>query len=138
MSKANKKAIDLDAFLNETVGEGITIRLYGKEWKLKAEIPALFMLRLRSTMQEDEDHELSFEEELDLLRALMDPPSQVDELLAAGLSQSAFGAIIRVALASYTGTDPNLVLHVDDTESGEATGKAPMRSSSTGRTSKQT
>ena len=149
MSKA-KTTVDLDAFLNEALGQGTVIRLYNRDWKLKAEIPALLMLRLRSELSSDEA-ELTFEQELDLLRALMDPPSQVDELLAAGLGQSAFALLIQVALATYSGADPAAVIETMRAEqaarnalaNGTPTvnpGKAPAgtRSSRTGRGSKRT
>ena len=141
MSKAANK-IDLDAFLRESLGEGTVITLYGRDWHLKPEIPALLMLRLRSELDGD-DSELTFEQELDLLRALMLNPHAVDELLAAGMGQSAFSALIRIALASYSGIDPQEVLELMEAErNAEASvnqgkvGKTP--SSRTGRGSKQT
>jgi hypothetical protein len=146
MSKAQKK-IDLDAFLNESLGTGTVITLYGKDWHLKPEIPALLMLRLRNELEGD-DSELTFEQELDLLRALMANPDAVDELLAAGMGNSAFTALIRIALASYSGIDPKQVLELMEAEKqaeangeesvnqGKAVKKTP--SSRTGRGSKQT
>jgi hypothetical protein len=145
MSKAQKK-IDLDAFLKESLGTGTVIRLYGKDWHLKPEIPALLMLRLRSELDGD-DSELNFEQELDLLRALMANPNAVDELLASGMGQSAFTALIRIALASYSGIDPQEVLELMETErQAEAAAETSVNqgkvkktpSSRTGRGSKPT
>lgn len=158
---SNKTAAtaDLDAFLAEVTGEAPVIRLYGRDWELKPEMPALLMLTLRSTLA-NEDDTLTFEQEVDLLRSLLANPQQVDDLLTAGMGANAFTALIRVALAVYAGADPHLVVQemvqeardareaaeTEGTEPGEAEpeGKAPARkttrtsSSKSGKRSKRT
>ena len=135
---------DLDAFLPEILGQGATIRLYGTDWKLKPEIPTLLMLRLRQDLG-DPDAETSAEQEIELLRSLLDPPEQVDALLAAGLGRTAHLLLIRVALAAYTGRDPEeLLAEIRAEAAGESPGEAeggqkpPTSSPSTGRGSKRT
>ena len=135
---------DLDAFLPEILGQGATIRLYGTDWKLKPEMPTLLMLRLRQDLA-DPDANTTEEQEVELLRALLDPPEQADALLTAGLGRSAHVLLIRVALAVYTGRDPQELLdEIRGEASGESPGEAeggqkpPTSSPSTGRGSKRT
>lgn len=147
---SRKPTADLDAFLAEVTGEAPVIRLYGRDWELKPEMPALLMLTLRSTLAGDDDT-LTFEQEVDLLRSLLANPAQVDDLLAAGMGANAFTALIRVALAVYAGADPVAVVQEMVSEAraakqdaGEPVGKAPARkqtrtsSSKSGRSSKRT
>lgn len=103
MSRKQAPAADLDAFLAEVLGQGPRIRLYGRTWQLKPELPSLLMLRIRSVLA-NPDEALSDQDELDVLGALLDPPEQLDELVAAGLGSTAFAALIRIALGIYSGT----------------------------------
>ena len=102
------------------------------------------MLRLRQDLGNPEA-ETTPEQEIDLLRSLLDPPGQVDALLSAGLGRTAHLLLIRVALAAYTGRDPQELLDEIRAEAagdgqGEAQGgeKPPTSSPSTGRGSKRT
>ena len=96
--------VDLDSFLEEILGKGKSFTLYGKVWKLRAEVPAAVMLTLRS------EEETTDEQELELFRQLLDPPDQMDELLAMGLGALAFSVVVRIALGVYSGQTPDEVL----------------------------
>lgn len=99
-----KDTVDLDAFLDEILGKGKSFTLYGKVWKLRAEVPAAVMLSLRS------EEETTDEQELELFRQLLDPPEQMDELLNMGLGALAFSVVVRIALGVYAGQTPDDVL----------------------------
>ena len=100
----NKETIDLDSFLDEVLGKGKSFTLYGKTWKLRAEVPAAVMLTLRS------EAETTDEQEFELFRQLLDPPEQMDELLKMGLGAMAFSVVVRIALGVYSGQTPDEVL----------------------------
>lgn len=105
MTKHNtNETIDLDAFLDELYGEGKHFKLYGKQWKLKSDLPAGIRLALR------EDKDLTVEQEVDLFKELLDPPSQYDELINLGLGATAWDAILRIALGTYGNLTPEQVL----------------------------
>lgn len=136
------KVTDLDPYMSEMLGEGARFRLYGVEWQLKPEMPTLLMLRIRQEM-ENPDEETKPEDEIALLRALLDPPEQADSLLEAGLGRAALLILIRVALAIYMGVDPKSVLdEAKAGDQGEAEGAetpppSETSSSSSGRGSKR-
>ena len=96
---------DLDALLSETLGHGPSFKLYGRTWHFKPEVPSLLMLRIRRAAA-NPDEQLTDEQELELLGALLDPPSQADELVAAGLGSTAHATIIRIAIGVYSGQSP--------------------------------
>ena len=102
--KTNSDAIDLDAFLESLYGEGRRIKLYGKIWTLKSDLPAGIRLALR------EDRELSADEETNLFKAILDPETQYDELVELGLGATAWDAILRISLGSYMDMSPEEVL----------------------------
>jgi hypothetical protein len=146
------KTVQLDAFLAEILGEGIVINMYGHDWTLQPEIPALFMLRLQQEMS-NELEQIPFDREMDLLRSLLKPPSQVEEMLNLGLSPTAFTILLRVALAAYSGQDPNETIAtlrqeqealrearetVENLGKEEELPKGKTPSSNTGATSKRT
>jgi len=119
--------IDLDAFLNETVGEGRTITLLGREWRLARELPALLMLRL----QAGDSGILNDASEMTLLKACFNPPEQVDEMVEAGLGWSGLTVVTQVAVGVLSGRDPDEVLadlratqatNAGDAAQGEAEG----------------
>lgn len=137
--------VDLDAFLTEVIGEGQVIRLYGRDWRLKSEVPALLMLRLQRELDSDDDT-LEEEKQLALLRAMFDPPSQVDEMVDAGLGWSALIVVTQVAIGVLSGRSADDILadlrkvKAAEAASGEAGGptEAPTSSRTTGPTSKRT
>lgn len=96
--------IDLDNFLEELYGEGRFIKLYGKNWKLKSDLPAGIRLALR------QDDDLSVEQEVELFKEILDPPSQYEELMALGLGSTAWDLILRLSLGAYTNLTPEEIL----------------------------
>ena len=117
---AGADTIDLDRFLDETLGRAPQVTLFGKTWKLRPEMPALAMLQLRAVADGQVDESGTFETEIGLLRTLLAPASQVDELLEAGAGPTALTVLLRVAIGHYTGQTAGEVL---DTLRAEQSGE---------------
>lgn len=134
---------DLDAFLTEALGERKTFRLYGRDWTLTPEMPSLLMLRLQRDLS-SEDDTLNTDGQLTLLKAMFDPPEQVDDMVALGMGWSALMVVTQVAMGLLSGRSAEDVLAdlrtVQQASQGEAQGPtpAPTSSVSTGRSSKRT
>lgn len=100
-----KSSADLDAFLTEIQGEPVEITVQGRRWLFAAEIPAIVLLRLKAAAA-DPDYVGSDNEDIELLRAMMTPPTQVEDLLATGITSSGLELLIRVVMGVYAGSSP--------------------------------
>lgn len=103
MAKKNIPVVDIDPFLAEAGAEAKAFSMYGKTWTLAPEMPALAMLRWQ-TAEAKGDAGLGIQ--VDTLRVILQPASQVDEILEEGVGALGLAAILTVALAVYSGEDP--------------------------------
>ena len=116
------RTVDLTAALLEIEGEPIEVNLLGRVWVFAPELPAAAVLRIKAAAA-DPEYEASDEDDLEFLRSMMTPPTQVDELLQAGITTSGLALLIRVVMGVYAGSTPEQVLLAikaeRDTENGE-------------------
>ncbi len=92
--------IDFDAAMSELFGEPIHVTMFGQTWTFANEIPASAILKLKAAASGEGDTDL---DDIQLLRAMMTPPTQVDELLAAGISLTGLEMLIRVVIGLQKG-----------------------------------
>lgn len=104
-----KSSADLDAFLTEMQGEPVEITVQGRRWLFAAEIPAIVLLRIKAAAA-DPDYVGSDNEDIEMLRAMMTPPTQVEELLATGITSTGLELLIRVVMGVYAGSTPEETL----------------------------
>lgn len=120
---AGAETINLDRFLDEALGRAPQVTLFGKTWTLRPEMPALAMLQLRAIAEgETGDDTGTFENEINLLRTLLAPATQVDQLLEAGAGPTALTVLLRVAIGHYTGQTADEVLDTLRAEQAEGDG----------------
>lgn len=133
-------AADLDAFLMESMGVKQTFILFGREWTLRPELSLATRLQIEAAQADDYSENTS--NELDILRSMMDPPSQVDELMEMGLGLRGFTLLLKIGLLVGSGmTVENALDVVREEEQGGAVDEGPKesaQSSSSGRSSKVT
>lgn len=103
MAKKNTVVVDVDPFLAEVGAESKAFSMYGKTWTLAPEMPALAMLKWQAA---EAQGDAGLGVQVDTLRVILQPASQVDELLEEGAGALALAAILSVALAVYSGEDP--------------------------------
>ena len=131
---------DLDAFLRESLGVKQRFTLFGREWTLRPELSLATRLKIEAAQADD--YIETTEAELEILRSMMDPPGQVDDLIAMGMGMRSFTLLLKIGLLVGSGMTVENALEIvreeertnqaDDGDPKEAT------SSSAGSSSKQT
>lgn len=92
----------LDAFITEVQGDPIEVELYGRTWTFLPEIPSLAILIVKAAA-EGKEYDALADDDIGLLRVMMTPQTQVEELLALGATPSALAILVQVIMGVYAG-----------------------------------
>lgn len=139
-------------YMSRMYGNGPTcMTSVGIELKFKVRYPNLFFLDMQwkqQTAEENgEEYVWTHEEDINVIKVLLEDPAQYDELVFAGISTEELSHIVTFVQAAYTVPDP--VAYMDNylelqekmtsTEDQVNRGKvSETQSTSTGRSSKRT
>ena len=92
MSKTN---VFQDAF-NEFVGKPKTITIFGREWAFKSDMP--YNVKHRLLLLEEDPTQETKDDLPNMLGQLLDPPSQLEELLATNIGSRGLSFLLRVVV----------------------------------------
>ena len=114
-----ERALDFDRFLAERREEALTVRVYGEEYRVKKEIPALVPVLLARHAEDDPEKKGKV-----LLQAgdLMFGREVIDGFCRKGMSAEALSQLVEQVFARILGTEEKQVLEDDGTVDG-TTGK---------------
>ena len=106
------KVLDFDRFLAEKQEETLTVRVYGKDYRVKKEIPALVPVLLARHAEDDAQ-----EKGKALLQAgdLMFGREAIDGFCRRGMSAEKLAALVEQVFARILGTEEKQVLEDDGT-----------------------
>ena len=106
------KVLDFDRFLAEKQEETLTVRVYGKDYRVKKEIPALVPVLLARHAEDDPEKKGKV-----LLQAgdLMFGREVIDGFCRKGMSAEALSQLVEQVFARILGTEEKQVLEDDGT-----------------------
>lgn len=117
-----RKTMNFDAFMQEKKQEPIYVTVYGKEYPVKPEIPAIVPIMMARSEQE-----ISNEESVKLMFTAADAlfgQAAVNEMCGKGMSSEQMALLIQKTFAAINGETPEDELMEEYTDDAGKTAKA--------------
>ena len=115
------KFIDFDRFLDEKKQTSLTVKVYGKEYKIKDEVPAIVPILLARAGESANNSTIGDT----IMRAgdIMFGKDVITELCNKGMSAEEMGALIRTVFSRVSGQDIDGDDREDEQNVDDASGK---------------